>query len=74
MARLCVREVAQEKGIGIGKLSRLSDISTTTIRKIWHDPAYDATLSTLQKIATALGVDVRDLITSEEGHTPSEQG
>lgn len=65
MAQLRVREAAQAQGIGINKLSRISDISTNTIRRIWHDPAYDATLSTLQKIATALGVSIHDLIADD---------
>lgn len=68
MVRLRVREVATEKGVGIGKLSRLADVSTNTMRRIWHDddPGYDATLSTLQKIATALGVGVRDLLVDDK--------
>jgi len=64
MVRLRVSEVAKAKGVGIGKLSRMADISPNTTRKLWHDsdPGYDATLSTLQKVASALGVGVRDLI------------
>jgi DNA-binding Xre family transcriptional regulator len=71
MAKLRVREVAQERGVGIGKLSRLSDVSANTIRRIWHEPGYDATISTLQKIATALRVGVRDLI--EEDQAPPKE-
>ncbi len=71
MAKLRVREVAEARHVGIGKLSRLSDISTNTIRRMWHDPSYDATISTLQKVATALGVRVRDLI--EEDQVPPQE-
>ena len=63
--RLRVREVAREKGISIHKLSRLSDVSLTTVRKLINDPTYSVTTSTLEKIASALNVGVRDLIEDE---------
>ncbi len=63
--RLRVREVAREKGVSIHKLSRLSDVSLTTVRKLINDPTYSVTTSTLEKIANALNVGVRDLIEDE---------
>ncbi len=70
MVRLRVREVAREKGVSIHKLSRLSDVSLTTVRKLVNDPTYSVTTTTLEKIANALNVGVRDLI--EETDVPGK--
>lgn len=59
---LRVKEIAQSKGISQGKLSRLSDISLNTIRRIWSEEGYVTTTETLEKLARALGVRVVDLI------------
>lgn len=66
MARLRVREVAQAKGIGQGFLSRKANVTQGVVRKLWRNPHHDASFSTLEKIATALGVSVKDLIEDEE--------
>jgi DNA-binding Xre family transcriptional regulator len=57
-----VQEVAKEKGISMGKLSRSADVSYRTIRLIYKDPTRDVALHTLEKLAFALGVRVADLI------------
>lgn len=63
MARLRVKEVAQEKGIGMNKLARLADLNIITVRRLWRDdPDYDPSLSTLQKIAVVLAVSVQELL------------
>jgi len=62
MYRLKIREVAVSKGFNQSSLSRASDISFATIRRIWRDPHYDISMSTLAKIAKALQVDVTELI------------
>lgn len=62
MARLRVKEVAKQKGISLGKLSRQADIAYRTIQRISNDPNYFPTIPTLEKIAKVLGVSIRDLI------------
>ena len=62
MVRLRVKEIAQKKGISMGKLSRLSDISYRTIQRIYNDPSYFPTIPTLEKIARVLGVPTSELI------------
>jgi transcriptional regulator with XRE-family HTH domain len=62
MVRLRVREIAEQKGISRGKLSRLSDLSYPTIRDIWNDPYRDVSVSTLEKLAKALGISTAALI------------
>ncbi len=60
--RLRVKEIAQEKGISMGKLSRNADVSLNTIKRIYAEPFYITTTETLGKIAKVLGVPVGSLI------------
>ncbi len=59
--RLRVREIAQQKGMSMGKLERLADLSHPTIRDIFRNPYKEVTTTTLAKLATALAVSVSDL-------------
>ena len=67
MLRLKLREIAGTKSISMSKLSRLSDVSYDTIQQIYHNPFTDVNLSTLEKLADALKVDVCDLFEKAEG-------
>jgi DNA-binding Xre family transcriptional regulator len=60
--RLKVKEVAQQKGVSQGKLSRSSDVDIKTIKRIYRDSMTIVTTETLGKIATALNVDASELI------------
>lgn len=62
MYKLRIREVAESKGYNQSSLSRASDISFTTIRKIWHDPYYPINIVTLHQIARVLKVPTSELI------------
>lgn len=62
MIRLKVKEIAETKGISQGKLSRKADIDVKTIRRIYRNPVEIITTETLDKLATALEVNVCDLI------------
>ena len=59
--RLRVKEIAEQKGMSMGKLERLADLSHPTVRDIFRDPYKEVTTTTLVKLATALGVPVADL-------------
>ena len=61
MLRLKLKEIASTKAISMSKLSRLSDVSYDTIQQIYHTPYKDVNLSTLEKLADALAVNVCDL-------------
>lgn len=61
MIRLRLKEVLQEKKVSQSKLSRLADVSISTIQEMYHNPNHDAVLSTLDRIAKALKVEVSDL-------------
>jgi DNA-binding Xre family transcriptional regulator len=60
--RLRVKEVAREKGIGMGKLQRSADVAYNTIKRMFRDPYYITTTETLGKVARALGVPPGELI------------
>jgi hypothetical protein len=51
LVRLRVKEVAREKGIGIGKLQRNADVAYNTVKRMFKDPYYITTTETLGKIA-----------------------
>jgi DNA-binding Xre family transcriptional regulator len=61
MIRLKLKEVLQERKISQSKLSRMADVSLNTIQAMVHNPYHDAVLSTLDRLAKALGVNVSDL-------------
>ncbi len=60
--RLRVKEVANEKGLSLTKLSQRSEVAYNTVRRLWREPYTDVTISTLQRLADVLGVTVNDLI------------
>ena len=62
MTRILLKEVLQERHISMGKLSRMSDVSFSTISRICNDASYSPTIATLEHIAKALNMSVRDLI------------
>jgi DNA-binding Xre family transcriptional regulator len=62
VARLRIREIAEQRGMSMGELSRKSNVTLAVIRRIWRNDQHNVEFSTLQKIAAALGCDVRDLI------------
>ncbi|HEU0003082.1 MAG TPA: helix-turn-helix transcriptional regulator [Ktedonobacteraceae bacterium] len=61
MLRLRIKELAEERGISQSKLSRMSDVHITTIRRLYSNPFGGVNILTLEKIAQALGVEISDL-------------
>ena len=62
MIRLKIREVAQQKGFSMSRLSRESNMAYKTVQTIWRDPYHEVTTTTLNKLARTLGVDPSQLI------------
>lgn len=62
MIRLRVREVAEEKGISMRKLTASADIAYNTLRTIYRNPYRQVTTTTLERLARALNVPVIELI------------
>lgn len=61
MIRLRLKEVLGELQISQAKVSRMTDVSMNTIQAIVHNPYHDVALSTLERLAKGLGVDVNKL-------------
>lgn len=62
--RLRVRELAENRGIGMKRLARLADTSEITVRKIWRPedfPTYIPTIPILERLARVLEVPFTDL-------------
>ena len=64
--RLRIKEALAEKGMSQSKLSQKAEVSLNTIQDLTHDPYRDIKLSTLVKIADALGVEITDLYAKEK--------
>ena len=73
MARLRIREIAEKKGISQGLLARTANVTQGVIRQIWRNPRHNINFETLEKIAKALDVLIRDLI-DEENDESKESG
>ncbi len=71
MIRLRLKEIAQQKGISQGRLSRMSDVDDNTIKRIYRNPTANVNTDTLNKLARALEVSVHELI-EEISDTPAE--
>ncbi len=64
--RLRIKEVAESKRYNMSSLSRASNISFNTIKRLWTHPYEGAKIDTLLKIARVLDVPVTDLIEETE--------
>lgn len=62
MIRLKIKEVAQQKGFSMSRLSRESNMAYKTIQTIWRDPYHEVTTTTLNKLARTLAVNPSELI------------
>ena len=60
--RLKVKEVANEKGLSMTRLSQRAEVAYNTVKRIYRDPYGTVTYQTLLKLAKALGVTVADLV------------
>jgi len=60
--RLRIKEVAESKGYNMSSLSRATNISFNTIKRLWTKPYEGAKIDTLLKIGRVLDVPVTDLI------------
>jgi DNA-binding Xre family transcriptional regulator len=60
--RVRLKEVADERGMSMTKISHRSEVAYGTIRRLVRDPYAEVTLSTLRRIAGALGCATCELI------------
>lgn len=62
MLRLKVKEIAEQKGINMTKLSQRSEVSFNTVKSIFKNPYRSVTTDTLERLAKVLGVSPLDLL------------
>ena len=67
MLRLRVKEIAQQQGLGQGKLARMADMDIKTLARIYKNPFAEVSSVTIEKLARALSVSVADLIEEVDG-------
>lgn len=73
MIRFRLKEVLADKQISMGKLSRLSDVSYSTISRIANnDTSYSPTINILQRLAKALNVPISELYYEEAEETDQD--
>jgi DNA-binding Xre family transcriptional regulator len=70
MVRLRVKEIALQQGFNMSSLSRRSDVSFHTIKRIWKDPHHDTSTWILEKLARALNVSIGELLVEEPDDEP----
>ena len=61
-----IRRIRKKKGLSQEKLARLADISNNTLVKIEMGMAKEPTITTVKKIANALGVSIDILVMDEK--------
>lgn len=64
MIRLKVKELAESRGWSQNYLSHLAILDIKVVRKMYQQPTASFTTYSLDKIATAFGVDASELIES----------
>jgi DNA-binding Xre family transcriptional regulator len=66
MVKYRLKEVLKEKGVSQGKLSRMTNVSLSTIQRLSVEGStYNVSIEVLEKIAKALGVRISDLYEEE---------
>jgi len=57
-----IRRLRKKRGLSQEKLARLADISNNTLIKIEQGIAKEPTITTVSKVASALGVSIDELV------------
>ena len=53
-----IRELADDKGISINHLCKISNVSNSTISKFFNDPNASITVDTLEKLCIGLSIGI----------------
>lgn len=57
-----IKKLREEKGLGVNELSRMSDVNASYISALERGEKENPTISTLEKLANALGVNIGDIM------------
>lgn len=73
MARLIIKEVAESKGLNRSQLQIKAGVTLPMLNRYWNNDTDSVHLASMDKIAKALGVQVRDLFAAEEPEREPEE-
>jgi DNA-binding Xre family transcriptional regulator len=71
MVRYRIKALAEERGMPITVLARLAQLDQSRVYNIANNKVENVTMNTLEALAKALGVRVRDLL-AEDGEEEHE--
>ena len=74
MARLIIKELAEQKGISQSLLQRTAGVTMPMLRRYWTNDTDSVHLASMDKIAKALGVQVRDLFAVDDVPAEAQKG
>lgn len=66
MARLVIKELAESKGINRSQLQIKAGVTLPMLNRYWNNDTDSVHLASIDKIAHALGVQVRDLFAEDD--------
>jgi len=66
MARLIINEIAEKQGINRSQLQMRAGVTLSMLNRYWLNKTESVDLACLDRIASVLGVQVRDLFAVEE--------
>jgi transcriptional regulator with XRE-family HTH domain len=73
MARLRIREIAEQKGIRQSHLQMEARVTPPLLNRYWHNKTDSVTLSALERIAKVLGVKMGELLVSDDEIAETKQ-
>lgn len=65
MVRLLIKEITEEKGWNRSKLQMEAKVTLSMLNRYWNNETESVHLASIDRIARALGVQVRDLFAEE---------
>ncbi|MGH2505876.1 MAG: helix-turn-helix domain-containing protein [Ktedonobacteraceae bacterium] len=66
MAKLLIKEIAEAQGLNRSQLQIRAGVTLPMLNRYWNNDTESVHLVSIEKIARALGVQVRDLFALEE--------
>lgn len=65
MAKLLIKEIAESRGLNRSQLQIRAGVTLSMLNRYWNNDTESVHLESMEKIARALGVQVRDLFAVE---------
>ncbi len=65
MARLRLRELAEDRGLNMSQVQRQSGLTMGMVRRYWYNEVREVSLDALDKLAALLGVEPGELLSEE---------